>query len=258
MQLHILASGSTGNSVLIELGGRKLLIDAGVSARRIERGLAGVGIPVSALDGLLITHEHTDHIKGMEVLVKRFRLPVYARAAAWESMEGKCKVPQECRRELGECLDIGAIKIEPFSISHDAADPVGFCFYYKNVKWVIATDLGTITRGAVEALAYADVAVLESNHDLEMLQTGPYPYYLKQRIRGKQGHLSNHDAGKLLAHIPRQRVMEVFLAHLSQQNNRPHLAEGTVRQILQNNGCGVGEEIILHRTYPDLTASLVK
>lgn len=258
MQLHILASGSTGNSILIELGGRKLLVDAGVSARRIERGLAGVGIQVSDLDGMLITHEHTDHIKGMEILVKRYRLPVYARSATWDSMPGKDRIPQECRRELGERLNIGAVKIEPFPISHDAADPVGFCFYYKNVKWVIATDLGVITPSAAGALAYADVAVLESNHDLEMLQTGPYPYFLKQRIRGKQGHLSNHDAGQVLADIPRQGVMEVFLAHLSQQNNRPHLAEGTVRRILQKNGCGVGEEIILHRTYPDLTASLVK
>ncbi len=258
MQLHILASGSTGNSVLIELGGRKLLIDAGISARRIERGLAGVGISVSDLDGLLITHEHSDHIKGIQTLVKKHRLPVYARPATWEAISGQDKIPPECRRELGERLDIGAVKIVPFPISHDAADPVGFCFYYQNIKWVIATDLGVITRGAAEALAYADVAILEANHDLEMLQTGPYPAFLKQRIRSKHGHLSNHDAGQILAHIPRQRVMQVFLAHLSQQNNHPHLAEWTVSQVLQKSGCEVGEEIVLHRTYPDYTVSMVK
>lgn len=258
MQLHILASGSTGNSVLIELGGRKILIDAGISARRIERGLAEVGIQVSDLDGLLITHEHSDHIKGIQVLVKRHHLPVYARPATWEAISGQDKIPPECRRELGECLDIGAVKIVPFSISHDAADPVGFCFHYKNMKWVIATDLGVITRSVAEALAYADVAILEANHDLEMLQTGPYPSFLKQRIKGKHGHLSNHDAGQILAHIPRQRAMDVFLAHLSQQNNLPHLAERTVSQVLQKSGCEVGEEIILHRTYPDCTVSMVK
>jgi phosphoribosyl 1,2-cyclic phosphodiesterase len=258
MQLHILASGSTGNSVLIELGRRKLLIDAGISARRIERSLAEVGISVSALDGLLITHEHSDHIKGIQTLMKKHHLPVYARAATWEAMGGLDKIPSECRRELGERLDIGGVKIEPFPISHDAVDPVGYCFYYQDVKWVIATDLGVITRGAAEALAYADVAILEANHDVEMLQTGPYPYFLKQRIKSKQGHLSNHDAGQILAHIPRKPVMQVFLAHLSKQNNRPHLAERTVSQVLQKSGCEVGEEIVLHRTYPDCTVSLVK
>jgi len=258
MQLHILASGSTGNSVLIELGGRKILIDAGISARRIERSLAAVGIQIAELDGLLITHEHSDHIKGIQVLMKRHHLPVYARAATWDAISGKDKFPPECRRDLGESLDIGAVKIVPFPISHDAADPVGFCFYYNNVKWVIATDLGVITRSVAEALSYADVAVLEANHDLEMLQTGPYPFFLKQRIRSKHGHLSNHEAGQILANIPRQQAMQVFLAHLSQQNNLPHLAERTVSQVLRKSGCEVGEEIILHRTYPDCTVSLVK
>jgi Metal-dependent hydrolases of the beta-lactamase superfamily I len=258
MQLHILASGSTGNAVLIELGGRKFLIDAGISARRIEQGLAKAGIAVSDLDGLLITHEHYDHIKGIPVLIKRHRIPVYARAAAWEALSNLGSIPGECRRELGERLDMGAVKIMPFPISHDAADPVGFCFYYRNLKWVIATDMGVITRGAAEALACADVAVLEANHDEEMLQTGPYPPYLKKRIKSKYGHLSNHDAGQILAHIPRQRVMQVFLAHLSQQNNHPYLAETTVSQVLQKSGCAVGEEIILHRTYPDSLVSWVE
>jgi phosphoribosyl 1,2-cyclic phosphodiesterase len=258
MQLHILASGSTGNSVFVELGGRKLLIDAGISARRIENGLKEAGIQLSDLDGVLITHEHSDHIKGIQVLVKRHRMPVYARAATWESISGYVKIPKECRRELGDSLNFGGLKVVPFSISHDAADPVGFCFYYKNIKWVLATDLGIVTRNVEQALSYADLAVLESNHDTEMLRSGPYPAFLKQRIKGRQGHLSNYDAGQILAHIPRKQVMQVFLAHLSQQNNRPYLAEQTVSQVLQKYGCGVGEEIILHRTYPDCTVSLAK
>jgi phosphoribosyl 1,2-cyclic phosphodiesterase len=258
MQLHILASGSTGNAVLIEMGGRKLLIDAGISNRRIERGLTAAGIQIADLDGVLITHEHSDHIKGIQVLVKRHHLPVYARPATWAAMPGQDKIPRELRRELGESLDMGGLKIVPFPISHDAVDPVGFCFYYKNIKWVLATDLGIVTRGVAEALAYADVAILESNHDLEMLKTGPYPSFLKQRIKGKQGHLSNHDAGQILAHIPRQRAMQVFLAHLSQQNNHPQLAERTVSDVLCSCGCEVGEDIILHRTYPDRMVSLIK
>jgi len=258
MQLHILASGSTGNAVLIELGGRKLLIDAGISARRIEHGLNDVGIQLADLDGVLITHEHSDHVKGIPVLVKRHNLPIYARSATWEALPGNDKIPRECRRELRDSLDFGPVKVVPFATSHDAADPVGFCFYYQNIKWVLATDLGIVTRTVAQALANADVAVLESNHDVEMLRVGPYPAFLKQRIKGKQGHLSNHDAGQILAHIPRQRVMQVFLAHLSQHNNHPRLAEKTVSQVLQNYGCEVGEEIVLHRTYPNCTASLVK
>jgi len=257
MQLHILASGSTGNAVLIEMGGKRLLIDAGISARRIERGLAGVGIAVEKLDGILITHEHSDHIKGMEVLLKRYRLPVYARPATWEAMPARDRIPPECQRYLGDSLDLGAVKIVPFAISHDAVEPVGFCFYYQNTKWVLATDLGVVTRSVAEALAYADVAILESNHDIEMLKNGPYPPFLKQRIKGQQGHLSNYDAGQILARIPRQAIMQVFLAHLSQKNNRPSLAERTVSQVLQSSGCQVGEEIVLHQTYPDGTASLV-
>lgn len=258
MQLHILASGSTGNAVFIELGGRKLLIDAGISNRRIEKGLAAVGIQVDTLDGVLITHEHSDHIKGLEVLTKRHHVPIFARPATWSAIPGRDKIPRELRRELGNSLDLGDLKIELFPISHDAADPVGYCFYYKNSKWVLATDLGIVTRGVAEALAYADVAILESNHDLEMLTTGPYPAFLKKRIKGKQGHLSNHDAGQLLARIPRAKAMQVFLAHLSQQNNLPSLAVQTVSEVLYSCGCQVGEDIVLHRTYPNRTVSLVK
>jgi len=257
MQVHILASGSTGNAALVELGGKKLLIDAGISARRIERGLAGVGIHAADLDGVLITHEHSDHVKGIEVFTKKFRIPVYARPATWAGIPGHEQIPVVCRKELGDALDIGPVKILPFPTSHDANDPIGFCLHYKHLKWVLATDLGEITKVTAEALAYADLAILESNHDPEMLRHGPYPAFLKQRIRGRHGHLSNHEAGQILSLIARRPLMQVFLAHLSQQNNHPELAEKTVADVLRRNGCGVGEDIILHRTYPDRTSSLV-
>jgi len=258
MQIHILASGSTGNAVLVEMGGRKILVDAGISCRRIERGLAAVGTAVGDLDGVLITHEHSDHIKGIPVLVRKHGVPVYARPAAWACMTEAHNLPRECRREIGDKIDFGPLQVAPFTVSHDAVDPVGFSFHYKNNKWVVATDLGMITRSVAEALAYANVAVLESNHDPQMLQTGPYPYYLKQRIKGKQGHLSNYEAGYLLAKIPRVRHMQVFLAHLSQHNNLPHLAERTVSDVLHDYDCAVGEDVILHRTFPDRTVSLIK
>ncbi|MDD4775000.1 MAG: MBL fold metallo-hydrolase [Syntrophomonas sp.] len=258
MQIHILASGSTGNSILVEMGDRRLLVDAGISCRRIERGLAAVGMQVGDLDGVLITHEHHDHIKGVPVLVRKHRVPIYARPATWQGMPDGDKIPTECRREIGEKLEFGSLQVVPFPISHDAADPVGYKFYHQNLKWVVATDLGMINRPLAEALAYSDLAVLESNHDLEMLQTGPYPHFLKQRIRGQKGHLSNHEAGYLLARIPKVRCMKVFLAHLSQQNNLPHLAERTVTDVLRSHDCAVGKDIMLYRTYPDRIVSLVR
>jgi phosphoribosyl 1,2-cyclic phosphodiesterase len=254
MQIHILASGSTGNAAFIEMSGYKILIDAGISTRRIEKGLAEVGFDASQLDAILITHEHIDHIQGLDVLVRRYKVPVYTRPATWEKIPCRDKLPRDCCCELESSLDLGPIKIEPFAISHDAADPVGFCLLQARAKTVLATDLGLITPTLAEALAYADTLILESNHDPVMLKEGPYPPHLKKRISGPQGHLSNQEAGNLLASVPHNGMMQVFLAHLSQQNNFPHLAMSTVSGILQQKGCS---EIQLRRTHPSSTASLV-
>ncbi|CFX01684.1 Beta-lactamase-like [Syntrophomonas zehnderi OL-4] len=256
MQIHILASGSTGNATFIEMGGHKILIDAGISTRRIEQGLAAVGVKAGELDALLITHEHTDHIRGLDVLVRRYQMPVYARPAAWEKIPCRDKLPDKCCRELGSVLEIGSMEIEAFATSHDAADPVGFSIRQGRLKCVLATDLGEITPAVEKALAYADTVILEANHDPLMLQEGPYPMYLKKRISGIRGHLSNQQAGEVLARIPRSGVMQVFLAHLSQQNNHPRLALQTVSQVLENRGYKLGEEVLLHRTYPNTTASM--
>ncbi|MGE5544675.1 MAG: MBL fold metallo-hydrolase [Bacillota bacterium] len=251
MQIQILASGSSGNAIFFELGHTRLLIDAGISARRIERGLASIGIKAGDLDAILITHEHTDHISGVEVLARKHHLPVYARPRTWNMLRFKDKLDRDCRWELPDSMGIGQVEVVPFPISHDAADPVGFCLYYHRSKYVVATDLGVVTPVVREAMAYADTVVLETNHDLDMLNSGPYPFYLKRRISSAVGHLSNSDAADLLTGIPRKSSMQVFLAHLSRQNNLPELAERTVSQRLQEHGCEVGYEVILHMTYPD-------
>jgi phosphoribosyl 1,2-cyclic phosphodiesterase len=256
MQIHVLASSSSGNAVVFEIGGVTLLVDAGISARRITQGLEAAGIAASSVDALLITHEHIDHIKGMDVLCRRHHVPVYAREGAWDRIPFRDKIPAECRHTLGDSLTIRGVHIEPFAISHDAADPVGFCFYHHDKKYTLATDLGVVTPTVKDALAMADAAVLESNHDPQMLMEGPYPAYLKQRIRGRLGHLSNLEAGETLSDIPRKEGMQVFLAHLSQQNNLPGLAERTVKQALVQSGCDVGHDLILRRTYPDALSSL--
>lgn len=255
MQLHILASGSTGNVAYFRFGDTRLLVDAGISTRRIESKLALIGVKAGDLDGVLITHEHIDHIKGLDVLIRRYRLPVFARAATWEAIPCRHKLPPECCITIEEEFQVGGVEVEAHSISHDAADPVGFSFHYRHKKWVIATDMGVITENVLKALANADLAVLESNHDRDMLKNGPYPGFLKQRIMGQYGHLSNHDAAAVLARIPRKEQMQVFLAHLSQQNNHPDLALKTVSDSLLKQGCQPGKDIKLHLTYPDNTMS---
>jgi len=257
MRVHILASGSTGNAVYFQLGKTKFLLDAGISARRIEQGLAEVGVRAGDLDGVLITHEHEDYIKGLDVLIRRHEIPVYTRPRTWEGIKCRDRLPAYCCKELPMAFNMGGVRVEAFNISHDAADPVGFVFRYGRQKWVMATDLGCITPEVEQAMKDADVMVLESNHDPQMLSQGPYPPFLKQRIRGKQGHLSNYDAGQLLCRIPWQKPVQVFLAHLSRQNNAPALAEQTVANIISKRGWKPGEDIILHRTYPDMTTSWV-
>lgn len=259
MQIHVLASGSTGNATLIRMAGANILVDAGISCRRIKNALAAVGTAVEDLDAVLVTHEHRDHVAGLPTLSRKYRLPIYARPAAWQAMDndgiGAC-VAGECRRDLPASLDIGKLKIEPFSLSHDAADPVGFSFYHSHQKCSLATDLGFVTDTVKKGLALADALVLEANHDVDMLKQGKYPWFLKQRILGNRGHLANTDAGWTLARLPRKSHCHVFLAHLSQENNRPELAEATVAGILGEQGCQLGKDITLSLTYPDQTASL--
>lgn len=257
MQLHILASGSTGNAIYFEFGGTRILVDAGISTRRIERSLAEIGVKTGDLDGVLITHEHIDHIKGIDVLARKYELPVYARPAAWTKIPCRDKLPGKCIRYLEGIFRLGEVDIEPFKTSHDAVDPVGFCFHYQGQKWVLATDLGVVTQEVARALSHADGAVLEANHDPEMLSKGPYPQVLKRRIRSDHGHLSNYDTARVLTSIPRLESMQVFLAHLSQQNNNPRLALQTVGEILHRKGCDLRREIILHPTFPDRTVSFV-
>lgn len=257
MQVHVLASGSTGNAVFFNMGKTKILIDAGISARRIEQGLDKIGVKASDLDAILITHEHTDHVKGIDVLVRRHHIPVYARPKTWEMISCRDKLPNNCIRYLESELMLQDIYIKPFTISHDAVDPVGFCLHREKCKFVLATDLGVVTKEVEEAISLADLVILESNHDLAMLKNGSYPMFLKNRIIGSKGHLSNVQAGKLLAKVKKKPNMRVFLAHLSQENNLPHIAEKTVANILKEEGCLVGEEVILHRTFPQTISSFI-
>lgn len=255
MQVHVLASGSTGNAIFLDFKHTKILVDAGISTRRIKNSLAELGVSIEELDGVVITHEHRDHVSGLATMTKKYHVPIYASMNTWGAMYCRDLMPEECCKVLPKSLQIGQVRVDPFSISHDAADPVGFRFFNENLKYSVVTDLGFVTEEVREAIALSDILVLESNHDLNMLENGPYPWHLKRRILSNRGHLSNYDAGWTLARLERKPTMQVFLAHMSQKNNDPELAMETVSTILTEQGCQLGSEIQLHRTYPNRIVS---
>lgn len=235
MKVCAIASGSSGNCVYIGHGGTHLLVDAGISGKKIEQALFSLGTAPETLDGILITHEHSDHIQGIGVLARRYGIPLYATAETLCGMlKGRTNIGRIPEKQLHEVtpekkLLFGEIAVTPFPISHDAGKPVCYTFEADGCKAALATDLGTYDERTVAALADAQILYLEANHDVNMLQVGPYPYYLKQRILGKKGHLSNEAAGKLLSRLLHDKMQAVVLGHLSQENNLPELAYETVR-----------------------------
>ena len=236
-QVHVLASGSKGNAVLVRAGKTSILVDAGISSKRLVAGLAKAGVKPGELTGIFVTHEHKDHVAGLPVFSRRAAVPIFAREKTWLAMDCRRLIERSVCRLLPETeLRIGDIQLRPFFVSHDAAEPVGFEFFYRDKKCVLATDLGFVDSNVKQALAGSEVVLVESNHDVQLLRDGNYPRFLKERIRGSRGHLSNADTAALLADIVGSDYTEVFLLHLSQENNRPQLAQETVRDLLQARG----------------------
>lgn len=238
MRICLLASGSKGNSLLIESGQTRLLIDAGLSARELRKRLELVGVEASSLTALLITHEHADHVRGLGPLVRQLDLPVYLQTDLARTLADVGK--PECVHEFagGEEFTLKDLTIRPFAITHDSLAPVGFTLSGEQGKVGIATDLGVATRLVTECLQGCRALVLETNHDEEMLRDGPYPWKLKQRVRSNHGHLSNREGGSLLQNLLWQGLETVFLGHLSETNNCPKLALDAVNQVLdKQNVC---------------------
>lgn len=234
MGVSVLASGSKGNCSFIEMEGSCILVDAGISARRIKQELGRIGHGIEDLDGIFITHEHSDHIKGLATIAKKYRIPVYSRPDTFRAMSCYSELPSECINPILDQVRINKLTVRAFAIPHDAADPVGYSIM-GSVKCVVATDIGFVDSGLRQELESARVMVLEANHDVDMLRNGEYPWPLKQRILSNRGHLSNSDAAWTLVNLKR-RPQKVFLAHLSQKNNLPALALSTVQQILDQQG----------------------
>jgi phosphoribosyl 1,2-cyclic phosphodiesterase len=234
VRVCLLASGSKGNSIYLETGGCRILIDAGLSASELLRRLGSVGIDGSELDAILISHEHTDHVRGAGTLARKLKKPIlvsHQTHRAGSSNFGKADIIEF---ESGSNFVFNDIRIDPFPITHDAADPVGFIIESGEGRFGIATDLGIATRLVKEKLKGCRVVVLESNHDEEMLQNGPYPWYLKQRIKSRHGHLSNRESAELLDEIIHPGLRAVFLAHLSEVNNDPTVALDAANSLLQS------------------------
>lgn len=238
MRLCSIASGSSGNCIYTGSERTHLLVDAGISAKKIEAGLQKLQVEGKDLQGLLITHEHADHIKGVGILARRYGLPIYATGGTidrMKTMKSLGKVEESLYHVIraDQKFTIGDVEVEPFAISHDAAEPVAYRFACKEKCAAVATDMGVYTDYIVEHLKGLDVLLLESNHDIRMLQAGPYPYPLKQRILGECGHLSNESAGQLLCRILHDRMKKIYLGHLSKENNYAELAYETVKLEIQ-------------------------
>lgn len=254
MEFCSIYSGSSGNCLYVGTEKTKLLVDAGLTGKKVQEGLKEIGIDPTEIKGILITHEHDDHIKAVGILSRRFNIPIYANTNTWNAIYkaiGEVKLHNIKVFEGYEGFEIGDIFIKPFKIPHDAVDPVGYSFYHKNKKISIATDIGHSSKEVKENIKDSDFILLESNHDVELLKIGPYPYHLKRRILSDRGHLSNEDAAKTILEILNQRIKKVMLGHLSQTNNYPELALRTVISILEMNGVRDGEDIIIDIAHRD-------
>ena len=244
-----LFSGSSGNALFCQYGNTRLLIDAGKPGRAVEEALRGIGVAPDTLSGILVTHEHSDHIQGVGVLARRFSLPIYATPGTWTGMEGKVgKIPWNLRREfcVGRDFYLGDIGVVPFGIPHDAADPVGFRLYGGRLSVSTATDLGHFSRAVFDQIAGSSLILLESNHDPDMLRANPhYSAPLKRRILGDHGHLSNASCAAALKHLIAAGTGTVLLGHLSGENNTPALAMEVSRAALAEEDIVIGRDVNL-------------
>ena len=241
-----LASGSSGNSTLVSCGRTHILLDAGISARRITTAMQEVGVDPAQLNAIFITHEHQDHIAGLQVLTKKLRVPVVATNPTCGQLADKCPGTLDLLRSQkpGTGVRVGSLWVESFATPHDAAGPVCYRVSSREGTMMVCTDLGYVTEEVRAAAGDCDLLLCEANHDVEWVKNGPYPYYLKERILGEQGHLCNEAGGELAAYSVAKGCRTVLLAHLSAENNTPAHAREAVCRVLR--GAGIDPEHDLH------------
>ncbi len=275
MRLCSIASGSSGNCIYVGSEQTHLLIDTGISKKRIEEGLQELGIKGEELSGILITHEHSDHIQGLGVFSRKYSVPIYATKGTLKGIkEYKClgKMPEGLYHEISvdKSFAIGDLTVKPFAISHDAYEPSGYRIEFEEDVTIddketnckksvaIATDLGVYDEYTIQNLTDLDAIVLEANHDVHMLEVGPYPYPLKRRVLGNRGHLSNELTGRLLCNILHDKIKYIMLGHLSKENNYEELALETVKlEVTMGDTPFKGEELPLYVARRDAMSNIL-
>ncbi len=254
MRFSVLASGSTGNSVYIEDEERAFLIDAGLSGKKIEEKMDSIGRSMEKVEGIFVTHEHSDHIKGVGILARRYHIPVYANEKTWNAMRkdvGKIPSDLQFRFDTESVQSFGAFDFQSFAVSHDAVDPMFFALTHGDKKLSVVTDTGYMSDRMKGHIAKSDAFVFETNHDVSMLQMCHYPWSVKRRILSDFGHLSNEDAAVAMSEVIDEKDTYIYLSHLSKDNNMKELARMSVTQTLETFGIRVGEYVHLFDTDED-------
>ncbi|MRX73411.1 MBL fold metallo-hydrolase [Bacillus lacus] len=253
LQFSVLASGSTGNAIFVEADGQSFLIDAGLSGKQLDGLIQQIGRKLENLTGILVSHEHSDHIKGLGVVARKYKLPIYANANTWKAMEGligEVDNGQKFEFATESVKTFGGLDIESFGVSHDAAEPMFYVFHHGEKKLAVITDTGYVSDRMKGIIGNADSYVFESNHDVSMLRMGHYPWSIKRRILSDVGHVSNEDAALAMTDVIGDSTKRIYLAHLSLDNNMKDLARMSVEQTLASKGFYVGEQFELYDTDP--------
>ena len=248
--VSVLGSGSSGNCTFVATGRVKLLLDAGFSRAQTARRLLAIGESLDDIDALVISHEHTDHVKGLAGLLKTCDIRTFIGDATYEALSLKPVMKRRERLRAGEPIHLGDLKITPFSVSHDAADPLAFNLEAEGVKISHVMDLGVLTELVRQRMAGSDLLVLESNHDPEMLRLSPYPWAVKQRIMSRHGHLSNENVGKFFEEDFDGKAAHILLAHLSENNNHPDIARMVAAKALGKKGFDLENLLLASQSGP--------
>jgi phosphoribosyl 1,2-cyclic phosphodiesterase len=259
LQFSVLASGSTGNAIFVETEEHSFLVDAGLSGKQMEALFQQIDRDMGKLSGILVTHEHSDHIKGVGILARKYNLPIYANEKTWQAMDGligQVPVDQKFHFDMETVKTFGSLDIESFGVSHDAADPMFYVFHQDGKKLVLITDTGYVSDRMKGLISNAEAYVFESNHDVQMLRMCRYPWNIKRRILSDVGHVSNEDAALAMSEVAGDRTKSIYLAHLSLDNNIKDLARMSVTQTLESRGIIVGEQIDLFDTDPKVPTIL--
>lgn len=260
MKFSVLASGSTGNAVYVESGDQAFIVDAGLTGKKMEQLFAKIDRDIKKLSGILVTHEHSDHIKGVGVLARKYNVPVFANEKTWQAMTppvGNIPLDQRFQFNMETVQAFGTLEIESFGVSHDAADPMFYTFHENGRKLAVITDTGYVSDRMKGIIRGADAFVFESNHDVNMLQMGSYPWSTKRRILSDVGHVSNEDAAIAMSDVVFEKDTHIYLSHLSKDNNMKDLARLSVAQTLQSVGIMPGEFVHLHDTDAEEPTKLV-